>query len=131
MTPGTISLGLVPSASPSTSYVPPLRNDWDLLFQLMFDELLNPPPSVVNQVPEANAPIVEKYGFESCEPVDSPMVEKSKMDEDKEGKAVDPSHYRGMIGTLLYLTASRHDLQFAICMCARYQARPIEKHLHA
>ncbi|GJR13031.1 retrovirus-related pol polyprotein from transposon TNT 1-94 [Tanacetum coccineum] len=34
-----------------------------------------------------------------------PMVEKSKLDEDKEGKAVDPSHYRGMIGTLLYLTA--------------------------
>ncbi|GJR50515.1 retrovirus-related pol polyprotein from transposon TNT 1-94 [Tanacetum coccineum] len=47
------------------------------------------------------------------------------------GKAVDPSHYRGMIGTLLYLTASRPDLQFAICMCARYQARPTEKHLHA
>nr|GEW75074.1 integrase, catalytic region, zinc finger, CCHC-type, peptidase aspartic, catalytic [Tanacetum cinerariifolium] len=63
--------------------------------------------------------------------VDTPMVEKSKLDEDKEGKAVDPSHYRGMIGTLLYLTASRHDLQFAICMCARYQARPNEKHLHA
>nr|GEY05150.1 retrovirus-related Pol polyprotein from transposon TNT 1-94 [Tanacetum cinerariifolium] len=35
-----------------------------------------------------------------------------------------------MIGTLLYLTASRPDLQFAICMCARYQARPTEKHLH-
>nr|GEV28153.1 uncharacterized mitochondrial protein AtMg00810-like [Tanacetum cinerariifolium] len=59
------------------------------------------------------------------------MVEKSKVDEDKEGKAVDSSHYRGMIGTLLYLTASRPDLQFAICMCAWYQARPTEKHLHA
>nr|GEZ43882.1 hypothetical protein [Tanacetum cinerariifolium] len=56
------------------------------------------------------------------------MVEKSKLDEDKEGKAVDPSHYRGMIGTLLYLKASRPDLQFAICMCARYQARPTKKH---
>nr|GEU99797.1 retrovirus-related Pol polyprotein from transposon TNT 1-94 [Tanacetum cinerariifolium] len=63
--------------------------------------------------------------------VDTLMVEKSKLDEDKEGKAVDPSHYRGMIGTLLYLTASRPDLQFAICMCARYQARPTEKHIHA
>nr|GEW47729.1 uncharacterized mitochondrial protein AtMg00810-like [Tanacetum cinerariifolium] len=63
--------------------------------------------------------------------VDTPMVEKSKLDEDKEGKAIDPSHYHGMIGTLLYLTASRPDLQFAICMCARYQARPTEKHLHA
>nr|GEY13392.1 retrovirus-related Pol polyprotein from transposon TNT 1-94 [Tanacetum cinerariifolium] len=74
---------------------------------------------------------LKKYGFESYDPVDTPMVEKSKLDEDKEGKAVDPSHYRGMIGTLLYLIASRPDLQFAICMCARYQARPTEKHVHA
>nr|GFC44280.1 hypothetical protein [Tanacetum cinerariifolium] len=58
MTPGTISSGLVPSTSPSTSYVPLSRNDWDLLFQPMFDELLNPPPSGVNQAPEAIAPIV-------------------------------------------------------------------------
>nr|GFA53267.1 integrase, catalytic region, zinc finger, CCHC-type, peptidase aspartic, catalytic [Tanacetum cinerariifolium] len=72
-----------------------------------------------------------KYGFESCDLLDTPMVEKSKLDEDKEGKVVDPSHYRGMIGTLLYLTASRHDLQFVICMCARYQARPTKKHVHA
>nr|GEY20075.1 uncharacterized mitochondrial protein AtMg00810-like [Tanacetum cinerariifolium] len=56
------------------------------------------------------------------------MVEKSKLDEDREGKAVDPSHYRGMIGTLLYLIASIPELQFAICMCARYYARPTEKH---
>nr|GEV10613.1 uncharacterized mitochondrial protein AtMg00810-like [Tanacetum cinerariifolium] len=69
--------------------------------------------------------------FESCDPMDTPMVEKSKLDEDKEGKAIDLPHYRGMIGTLLYLTASRPDLQFAICMCARYQARPTEKHIHA
>nr|GEY34536.1 retrovirus-related Pol polyprotein from transposon TNT 1-94 [Tanacetum cinerariifolium] len=60
--------------------------------------------------------------------LDTPMVEKSKLDEDKEGKAIDPSLYHGMIGTLLYLTASRPDLQFAICICARYQARPTEKH---
>nr|GEY16801.1 integrase, catalytic region, zinc finger, CCHC-type, peptidase aspartic, catalytic [Tanacetum cinerariifolium] len=60
---------------------------------------------------------LKKYGFEFCDPVDTPMVEKSKLDEDKEGKVVDPSHYRGMIGTLLYLTASRPDLEFAICMC--------------
>ncbi|GJW15821.1 hypothetical protein Tco_0019954 [Tanacetum coccineum] len=47
------------------------------------------------------------------------MVEKSKLDEDKEGKAVDLSHYLGMIGTLLYLTDNRPDLQFAIWMYAR------------
>nr|GEZ41809.1 uncharacterized mitochondrial protein AtMg00810-like [Tanacetum cinerariifolium] len=74
---------------------------------------------------------LKKYGFDFCDPVDTPMVEKSKLDEDNEGKAVDPSHYRGMIGTLLYLTASKLDLQYAICMCARYQALLIEKHLHA
>nr|GEZ37725.1 uncharacterized mitochondrial protein AtMg00810-like [Tanacetum cinerariifolium] len=70
---------------------------------------------------------LKKYGFESCDPVDTPMVEKSKLDEDKERKAVDPSHYRGMIGTLLYLTTSRPDLQFAICMCARTMATMIEQ----
>nr|GFA62083.1 hypothetical protein [Tanacetum cinerariifolium] len=66
---------------------------------------------------------LKKYDFESCDPVDTPMVEKSKLDEDKEGKAIDPSHYRGMIGILLYLTASRPDLQFAICITeAKYIA---------
>nr|GFB21577.1 retrovirus-related Pol polyprotein from transposon TNT 1-94 [Tanacetum cinerariifolium] len=59
MTPGTISSGLVRPSSPSTYYVPPSRNDWDLLFQPMFDELLNHPPSVVNQAPEVIAPIAE------------------------------------------------------------------------
>nr|GFC44649.1 hypothetical protein [Tanacetum cinerariifolium] len=46
MTPGTISSGLVRTSSSSTSYVLPSRNDWDLLFQPMFDELLNPPPKI-------------------------------------------------------------------------------------
>ncbi|GJU60555.1 retrovirus-related pol polyprotein from transposon TNT 1-94 [Tanacetum coccineum] len=74
---------------------------------------------------------LKKYGMESSDPVDTPMVEKSKLDEDPQGKAVDPTHYRGMVGTLMYLTASRPDLTFAVCMCARYQAKPTKKHLHA
>nr|GEV66946.1 retrovirus-related Pol polyprotein from transposon TNT 1-94 [Tanacetum cinerariifolium] len=49
---------------------------------------------------------LNKYGFDACNQVDTPMVEKSKLDEDKEGKVVDSSHYHGMIGTLLYLTAN-------------------------
>nr|GEY03845.1 copia protein [Tanacetum cinerariifolium] len=70
---------------------------------------------------------LKRYGFESCDPVDTPIVEKYKLDEDREGKAVDPSYYRGMIGTLLYLTASRPDLQFPICMYARTMATIIEQ----
>ncbi|GJY45423.1 retrotransposon protein, putative, unclassified [Tanacetum coccineum] len=74
---------------------------------------------------------LKKYGMESSNPVDTPIVEKSKLDEDTQGKAVDPTHYRGMVGTLMYLTASRPNLTFDVCMCARYQAKPTEKHLHA
>ncbi|GKE29212.1 hypothetical protein Tco_1444596, partial [Tanacetum coccineum] len=69
--------------------------------------------------------------MQSCDPVDTPMVEKSKLDEDTQGKAVDPTHYRGMVGTLMYLTSSRPDLEYVICVCARYQGRPTEKNLHA
>ncbi|GKF71719.1 hypothetical protein Tco_0207833, partial [Tanacetum coccineum] len=74
---------------------------------------------------------LKKYGMESSDPVDTPMVEKSKLDEDPQGKAVDPTHYRGMVDTLMYLIASRPNLTFAVCMCAWYQAKPTEKHLHA
>nr|GFA35721.1 hypothetical protein [Tanacetum cinerariifolium] len=98
-----------------------------ILFFLRLPISQNPRGIFINQSKYALESL-KKYGFESCDPVDTPMVEKSKLDEDKEGKAVDSSHYRGMIGTLLYLTASRPDLQFSICMCARYQARPSEMH---
>ncbi|GKA42596.1 hypothetical protein Tco_0735256 [Tanacetum coccineum] len=68
--------------------------------------------------------------MESNDPVDTPMVEKTKLDEDTQRKVIDPTHYRGMIGTLMYLTASRPDLTFVVCMYARYQAKPTENHLH-
>ncbi|GKD97066.1 retrovirus-related pol polyprotein from transposon TNT 1-94 [Tanacetum coccineum] len=54
--------------------------------------------------------------METCEPADTPMVEKSKLDEDAQGKAVDPTRYRGMIGTLMYLTSSRPDLVSVVCL---------------
>ncbi|KAJ9542182.1 LOW QUALITY PROTEIN: hypothetical protein OSB04_028688 [Centaurea solstitialis] len=50
---------------------------------------------------------------------------------DVEGEEVDVHNYRSMIGSLLYLTASRPDIMFAVCVCARYQVRPKESHLHA
>ncbi|GJT98350.1 retrovirus-related pol polyprotein from transposon TNT 1-94 [Tanacetum coccineum] len=63
--------------------------------------------------------------------MDTPMVEKSKLDEDTQGKTVDPTHYHGMVGTIIYLTSSRPDLVYAVCMCSRYQAPLTKKHLHA
>ncbi|GKE75644.1 hypothetical protein Tco_1537685 [Tanacetum coccineum] len=57
--------------------------------------------------------------MKTYEPVDTPMAEKSKLDEDPQRKAVDPTRYHGMIGTLMYLTSSRQDLVFVVCMCAR------------
>ncbi|GJW85950.1 hypothetical protein Tco_0159095 [Tanacetum coccineum] len=57
------------------------------------------------------------------------MAKKNKLDEDLQGKQVDATLYRGMIGSLMYLTSSRPDLIYAICLCARYQAKPTKKHL--
>ncbi|GJV97989.1 hypothetical protein Tco_1549566, partial [Tanacetum coccineum] len=59
------------------------------------------------------------------------MVDKSKLDEDLQEKPVDHTHYLGMVGSLMYLTSSRLGLVFFVCMCAQYQAKPTEKHLHA
>ncbi|GKD23302.1 retrovirus-related pol polyprotein from transposon TNT 1-94 [Tanacetum coccineum] len=73
---------------------------------------------------------LKKYGIESCDLVNNPMAEKSKLDKNTQGKVVDPIHYHSMVGTLMYLTSSRPHLVYAVSMCARYQARPIEKHLH-
>nr|GFA25579.1 retrotransposon protein, putative, Ty1-copia subclass [Tanacetum cinerariifolium] len=65
-TPYELMHGLVQKSSSSTSYVSPSRNDWDLLFQSLFDELLNPPPSVDNQAAEFIAPIAEEALTQAC-----------------------------------------------------------------
>nr|GEV02587.1 putative ribonuclease H-like domain-containing protein [Tanacetum cinerariifolium] len=62
---------------------------------------------------------------------DKAMKLKSKLDEDPNMTLVDPTRYRGMVGSHMYLTASRPDLVFVVYMCARYQAKPLEKHLTA
>nr|GEV10655.1 hypothetical protein [Tanacetum cinerariifolium] len=112
------------------------RNDNDLLLMSMMEkisfflglQISQSPRGIFINHSKYALESLKKYCFKSCDPVDTPMVEKSKLDEDKEGKAVDPSHYHGMIGTLLYLTASRPDLQFAICMCARLKHIDIRYH---
>nr|GEV43780.1 hypothetical protein [Tanacetum cinerariifolium] len=57
---------------------------------------------------------LKKFRIESCDPVDTPMAEKSKLDEDTQWKAVDPTYYRGMVGTLIYLTSNRLNLIYAV-----------------
>nr|GEW66285.1 hypothetical protein [Tanacetum cinerariifolium] len=74
--------------------------------------------------------IIKKYGLLTSDSVDTPMVENSKPDEDLQGKPVDATLYRGMIGSLMYLTSSRPNLIYAVCLCARYQAKPTKKHLN-
>ncbi|GKA53269.1 retrovirus-related pol polyprotein from transposon TNT 1-94 [Tanacetum coccineum] len=75
--------------------------------------------------------ILKKFGFDTCTPIDTPMAERPDLDEDKGGKLIDPTRFRGMVGSLMYLSASRPDIVFAVCMCARYQAKPTEMHLTA
>ncbi|GJV94583.1 retrovirus-related pol polyprotein from transposon TNT 1-94 [Tanacetum coccineum] len=73
--------------------------------------------------------MLKKCGFEKYDVVDISMVGQSKLDEDPNGTLVDPTRYQGIFGSLMYVTASSPDLVFAVCMCARYQAKPTKKHL--
>ncbi|GKE53816.1 retrovirus-related pol polyprotein from transposon TNT 1-94, partial [Tanacetum coccineum] len=72
MTPATISSGLVPNPPPSTPFVPPSRTDWDILFQSLFDELLNPPSSVDCPAPKVITPIAEVVAPEPAASIGSP-----------------------------------------------------------
>ncbi|GJV31614.1 retrovirus-related pol polyprotein from transposon TNT 1-94 [Tanacetum coccineum] len=75
--------------------------------------------------------IVKKYGLHFTDSVGTPMIENKKLDEDLQGKPVDATLYRGMIRSLMYLTSSRPDLNYDVCLCAQYQAKPTENHLQA
>nr|GFB81919.1 uncharacterized mitochondrial protein AtMg00810-like [Tanacetum cinerariifolium] len=73
--------------------------------------------------------ILNKYAIESCDSIGTPMEIKDKLDLYQNGTSVDATKYRSMIGALMYLTSSRPDIVHATCLCARYQAKPTEKHL--
>ncbi|KAL8096136.1 hypothetical protein AgCh_037185 [Apium graveolens] len=74
--------------------------------------------------------LLKKFGMQDCSSASTPMATTTKLDKDT-GNSVDITDYRGMIGSLLYLTASRPDIMFATCLCARFQADPREPHLTA
>nr|GEV98832.1 hypothetical protein [Tanacetum cinerariifolium] len=71
----------------------------------------------------------KKYGMESCDPVGTPIEIKDKIDLDQNRTPVEAMKYRSMIGALICLTSSRPDIVHATFLCARYQDKPIEKHL--
>ncbi|GJY36010.1 copia-type pol polyprotein [Tanacetum coccineum] len=73
--------------------------------------------------------ILKKHGMEKGQSIGTPMATKPKLDADLSGEPVDQTDYRSKIGSLMYLTSSRPDIVQAVCYCARYQARPTEKHL--
>ena len=75
--------------------------------------------------------LLKKFGLESISFVRTPMNPYVKLIVDLLGKSVDSSLYRSMIGSLLYLTSSRPDINYNVRVCARYQANPKESHMIA
>jgi hypothetical protein len=75
--------------------------------------------------------LLKRFGLTNVKAYGTPMSPSTKLDKDEKGKPVDVKLYRGMIGSLLYLTASRPDIMFSVCLCARFQSCPKESHLIA
>ncbi|GKG13135.1 hypothetical protein Tco_0350095, partial [Tanacetum coccineum] len=73
--------------------------------------------------------MLKKFGLEGSKPMKTTMSSDTKLTRDKECESVDSTKYRGMIGSLLYLTASRPDIMFSVCLYARFQEDPKTAHL--
>ena len=73
--------------------------------------------------------LLKRFGLEVSKPYSTPMSTSTKLDKDERGKYVHSKLYRSMIGSLLYLTTSRPDIMFNVCLCARYQSCPKKSHL--
>nr|GEW55512.1 retrovirus-related Pol polyprotein from transposon TNT 1-94 [Tanacetum cinerariifolium] len=77
------------------------------------------------------AKILKKFGFTEVKTVSTPMETQKPLLKDEDGEEVDVHMYRSIIGSLMYLTYSRPEIMFAVCVCARYQVNPKVLHLHA
>jgi hypothetical protein len=75
--------------------------------------------------------MLKKFGMNEAKPISTPMGTNGNFNSDASGNMVDQKLYRSMIGSLLYVTVSRPDVMFSVCMCARFQASPRESHLKA
>ncbi|GKA20330.1 putative ribonuclease H-like domain-containing protein [Tanacetum coccineum] len=77
------------------------------------------------------ADILKKFDFTTVKAASTPIETNKALNKDEEAEDVDVHLYRSMIGSLMYLTASRPDIMFAVCACARFQITPKTSHLHA
>ncbi|GJT86864.1 retrovirus-related pol polyprotein from transposon TNT 1-94 [Tanacetum coccineum] len=75
--------------------------------------------------------ILKKFSFSTVKTASTPMETSKPLLKDAEAEDVDAHLYRSMIGSLMYLTASRPDIMFVVCACARFQVTPKVSHLHA
>ncbi|GJY44671.1 retrovirus-related pol polyprotein from transposon TNT 1-94 [Tanacetum coccineum] len=73
--------------------------------------------------------MLKKFGLEDSKTIKTSMSSDTKLTKDEECESVDSTKYRGMIGSLLYLTASRPDIMFSVCLCAHFQEAPKTSHL--
>jgi hypothetical protein len=72
--------------------------------------------------------LMKKFNMTELKPVSTPMSMVTVLDRDENGEVVDQREYRSMIGSLLYLTATRPDIQFTMCLCAHFQTSPRSSH---
>ena len=72
--------------------------------------------------------MLRKFNMNDAKPMSTPMSTTTALDADEDGEPVDQKEYRSMIGSLLYLTATKPDIQFSVCLCARFQASPLTSH---
>ncbi|GJX34906.1 putative ribonuclease H-like domain-containing protein [Tanacetum coccineum] len=77
------------------------------------------------------ADILKKFDFWSIRKATTPIESNKPLVKDEDGEGVDVHVYRSMIGSLMYLTASRPDIMFVVCACARFQVTPKASHLNA
>ncbi|GKD01897.1 uncharacterized mitochondrial protein-like protein [Tanacetum coccineum] len=74
---------------------------------------------------------LKKFGFKDVKTASTPMETHTPLIKDADGEDIDEHMYRSMIGSLMYLTSSRPDIMFAVCVCAKFQVNPKVSHLHA
>ncbi|GJY02320.1 retrovirus-related pol polyprotein from transposon TNT 1-94 [Tanacetum coccineum] len=75
--------------------------------------------------------MLKKFGLENAKSIKTPMSSETKLTRDEEGDSIDDTKYHGMIGSLLYLTASHPDIMFSVCLYARFQEAPKTSHFEA